>query len=77
MKKKYYYFNTEILKNVSLHFFLLIILRNLWIINHIYIYLIKKLLCNVILNYEIEKEKIIRQDYVTKTLIEYSKNIKK
>lgn len=32
---------------------------------------------NVILNYKIEKETIIRQDYVTKTLIEYSKNIKK
>ena len=32
---------------------------------------------NVIENYEIKKEKIIRHDYVTKSLICYSKSIKK
>ena len=32
---------------------------------------------NVILNYEIEKEKIIRKDYVTKSLLEIATNTNK
>ena len=31
---------------------------------------------NVIINYETKKEKIIRKDFVTRALIEYSKKIK-
>ena len=41
--------------------------------NHSFIISIR----NVIENYEIKKEKIIRHDYVTKSLIQYAKSIKK
>ena len=67
----HFYFTNNIAE--SLHNKLNLYLPNKKITNSNFILSIR----NVILNYEIIKDNILRKDYVTKTLLEYVKDIKK